>query len=196
MASFFALALVCGFVYVAITQPWWVSLCLLIGMVGAYEKLAKGVIKPDEAPNLDMQRFGVAPTPAPSAQSGDKPSAFFHWPGGGYEFGIAGTSFYQPALKKIAGDHGAQIARVNTVAQLVPDPDNPYDNKAVRIDIRGMTVGHLSREDARSFRRRLGAKKMGMVTTTCDAEVWGGNSDRHGKEWGYGVKLDIKPFGW
>lgn len=191
MASFFTLAAFCGFVWVVITQPWWVTLLLVIVGAVAFDKsgAAKGT---EPAPNLDMQRFGVKPTPAQAAA----PSGLFHWPGDGYEFAIVGASFYQDALKTIAGEHSGKMARVSTIAHLVPDPDNPYDDKAIRIDIRGMTVGHLSREDARSFRRRLGGKKLVPVTTTCDAEVWGGNTDRHGKEWGYGVKLDIKPFGW
>jgi hypothetical protein len=37
-------------------------------------------------------------------------------------------------------------------AILTLENDNPYDRNAVRVDIDGLTVGHLSRSDARRFR--------------------------------------------
>ena len=42
-----------------------------------------------------------------------------------------------------------------TTAVLVLDDDNPYDNKAVRVEIDGYLVGHLSRENARQYRKKL-----------------------------------------
>ena len=80
-------------------------------------------------------------------------------------------------------------------ALLIPDNGNKYDDKAVRVDIEGMTVGHLSREDARSFRRRLGAKKLTGQITSCKAIVCGGGV-RNGEKWKYGVSLNIKEFSW
>jgi hypothetical protein len=38
-------------------------------------------------------------------------------------------------------------------ARLVPEADNLYDDEAVRVEIDGRKVGHLSRADARRFRR-------------------------------------------
>jgi hypothetical protein len=37
-------------------------------------------------------------------------------------------------------------------ARLVPEADNPYDDHAVRVEIVGRKVGHLSRADARRYR--------------------------------------------
>lgn len=199
--GFIALLLILFAVGFAITEPWWKTLGAAI-IIGGIWKAWKE--RPPQSPpqSFDQERYGITPAPPPTpkpktALTSAPTGEFFHWPEiGGFDYSIVGTSFYQDALQKIAGDHTGKMARVRTIAHLVPDPKNPHDDKAVRVDIAGHTVGHLSREDARSFRRRLGAKKIGPNTTTCGAEVWGGNVDRHGKEWGYGAKLDIKPFEW
>lgn len=107
-----------------------------------------------------------------------------------FDFPIVGESHYQEALARLVseGEH-----RFFTAA-LIPETDNPYDRSAVRVDINGMTVGHLSAENARSFRRRLASKKLGGQTTTCGAKIYGGGSSDTGKEKSFGVWLDLKPF--
>lgn len=120
----------------------------------------------------------------------------FVWPSlENYEFEIVGESFHQPALRSIAGDHGVDAANLLKTAILIPDDKNPHDNKAVKVMIDGYHVGHLSRDDARSYRRRLAAKKQGMVAAQCGAMVTGGFVMKDGKRASYGVVLDIKPFG-
>jgi hypothetical protein len=117
------------------------------------------------------------------------------WPPlGEYDFDVVGEGFCQPQLEAMAGDHGTNSAEVYTTAYLVPDDQNSHDDKAVRVDIGGFTVGHLSREDARSFRKRLSAKKMSGATTSCKAVIMGGFTNRAGEKASYGVRLDIKPF--
>lgn len=118
-----------------------------------------------------------------------------HWPeSGGCDFNVVGESYYQPALAKIAGDHGEKGCRKMCVATMVLEDDNPYDNKAVRVDVDGMTVGHLSREDARSYRRRLGSMGLTGETMTCAARIGGGRLLDDGQRTRYGIWLDIKPF--
>lgn len=180
-------------------MSWWMWLIIILVALVPFQKHVDALNRQLAEKNKDkaQRRARPAEESAASPLSATSECTLYHWPAlGAFEYNIVGTSFYQAALKKIAGDHANTIARVNTVAHLIPDPTNPHDDKAVRVDIGGQTVGHLSRDDARSFRRRLGAKKLGPVATSCDAEVWGGNVDRNGKQWGYGVKLDIKPFGW
>lgn len=111
-----------------------------------------------------------------------------------FEAAVVGESHYQRALREIAGDHGDDAADLTTTAVLIPDDKNPHDNKAVRVEIDGRVVGHLSRDDARTYRRRLGSKKVGMVPASCGALVMGGFIGRDGKRASYGVLLDIKPF--
>ncbi len=111
-----------------------------------------------------------------------------------FEFEIVGESNYQKALKRIAGAHGDEAANVHVIALIVPENSNKHDDMAVRVDVSGDTVGYLSRDDARSFRRRLAAKKIGIQPTRCAALICGGFKARSGQRASYGVKLDIKPF--
>jgi len=124
----------------------------------------------------------------------------FRWSdGGNFNFEVVGESFYQKDLKILAGEHKEGGCRVYGTAVLVPEDDNPHDNKAVAVYVKtaenqpGRQVGHLSRRDARSFRRRLGAKKLAGQRTLCDAVIVGGRLKK-GIRQSYGVWLDMKPF--
>lgn len=133
------------------------------------------------------------PSTEPPPKQKAKTVAAFHWPCPEDSAGadVVGESNYQRALEKLAGEHGPRGASTKCTAWLVPEDDNPYDNKAVRVDIEGHTVGYLDRDEARTFRRRLGAKKLTGQPTTCDAVIRGGY-ERNGKKMSYGVSLEIK----
>ena len=121
--------------------------------------------------------------------------AVMHWPSlGNFEFEVVGESNYQNEIRSIVGDHGDESPPGQYIAKLIPENDNKFDNLAVRVDINEMTVGYLSKEDARSFRRRLSAKKHSGKVTTCDAGVTGGFLMKDGNRANYGVSLDLKPF--
>jgi hypothetical protein len=68
--------------------------------------------------------------------------------GGDIDIEIVGESFNQDALWRIAGVKRGQPVRHRTVAVLVPEPHNPYDSNAIRVDIDGLQVGHLSASNA------------------------------------------------
>ena len=114
---------------------------------------------------------------------------------GDFEFDVVGESFYQDNLRKFAGVHGDEPANEEVDAYIVPDNDNEYDDKAVAIYVNGHKVAHMSRTDARKFRRRLSSKKLGGATTQCKAIITGGGlQKRSGQRYDYGISLDIKPF--
>lgn len=120
--------------------------------------------------------------------------AAHHWQDGrNFDFQVVGESFYQSHLSTLVGSASGQWVEVPHVATLVPEDDNAHDKSAVGIYIEGKPVGYLSRDDARSFRRRLGAKKLSGMPTTCDAIIKGGGSVK-GKTAAFGVWLDMKPF--
>jgi hypothetical protein len=58
-----------------------------------------------------------------------------------------GTSHYQEALSDITGRQRDEEVRIEKVAVLVPEPDNPYDPQAIAVRIEGRLVGYLSREE-------------------------------------------------
>lgn len=113
----------------------------------------------------------------------------FEWPKlDNFEVGAVGESHYQQTLTTLI-EQGIEHQAV-----LYPDDDNEYDNKAVAVFISGLLVGYLDRDEARSFRRRLGSKKLTGQATRCHAHLTGGHVMRNGDKASIGVALDIKPF--
>ena len=71
---------------------------------------------------------------------------------------VAGESQYQESLRQICGRKGDEAIRLEGKrAMLVPEPDNPHDPCAVRVEIDGMTVGYMSRGNARRYHKRVAA---------------------------------------
>jgi len=104
---------------------------------------------------------------------------------------IMGESHYQDNLEDICGGRTEEGANIITQAALVLDDDNPYDSKAVRVDIGSRTVGHLTKTHARDYRRNLMKAGHPRVQAICKARIVGG-WDRGGGNAGYfGVKLDL-----
>lgn len=68
---------------------------------------------------------------------------------------VVGESNYQPALRAICGTKVGEAVRFECFAALVPEPDNPYDSNAVRVEIQGKLVGYLSRADAEELNEAI-----------------------------------------
>lgn len=123
------------------------------------------------------------------------PANVYTWPElGEFDFDIVGESHYRSNLRKIAGEHGPDGPDVIFTAYIVPEDNNEFDDKAVRVDAEGMTIGYFDRDAARSFRRRLGAQKLTGQTTSCKATLKGGHLLDNGRKAHYGVLLDIENF--
>ena len=121
----------------------------------------------------------------------EPPQPRHHWThDGNFEFDVVGESFYQQSIRTLAQRHAA----ADQVTAILWPQGNEHDQLAVGVYIDGLKVGHLSREDARSFRRRLGAKKLGTAVTSCPAMFTGGHEIEPGKYAMTGVQLDMKPF--
>ena len=115
----------------------------------------------------------------------------FVWPGpGDFDVEVVGESNYQAAIGVAAGVESGDPL----LADLVPEDGNPHDSRAVRVDLLGRTVGYLSRDDARAFRRRLSSRKLTGKVTRCAAEITGGGQTRDGRKLYFGVRLDMRPF--
>ena len=145
---------------------------------------------------LGKLRSPARPRRAPSSskQSASLLSPF-QWPSlGQFEFEVVGEAQYQEVIQRLAGDHGTNPADAEYEAELVPEDENRYDPKAVAVRIQGERVAYFSRDDARSFRRRLGQRRLSGQITKCRACLAGGGTRRNGEKLFYGVKLDIKPF--
>lgn len=101
-----------------------------------------------------------------------------------YLVDIVGEQSYQANLRKIAGPKQEKSKYVEVMARVVSEPFNAYDKNAVKIEINGLTVGYLSRDDA-----KLLADK--VINKTVPALINGGWLDND-SEGSYGVKLGIQ----
>lgn len=164
-----------------------IVLLIVLAVFGFVAWEAISGIKPVIRPPVRKGRT-ARPSPGPVLQE-------FHWEGtGDFEFEIVGESHYQETLARLAGERGTQSVERRYKAKLVLEDHNLHDPKAVAVRIDNETVGYLSREDARSYRRRLGQKRLSGINATCDAIIVGGGTRRDGERLFYGVKLDMKPF--
>ena len=75
---------------------------------------------------------------------------------------VVGESYYQPALRRaargqVAGSTFEQMIPADV--RLVPEPSNPYDLNAVRVEARTEfgfeLVGHIARDDAPDYQKVL-----------------------------------------
>ena len=111
---------------------------------------------------------------------------------GAYRVDVAGESFYEESFAALCGERTIEGVRIEVRAQLILEDDNPHDKHAVRVTIQGLQVGHLSREDARAFRRcvRYGSLSEHEVFE-CAGLICGGWDHGPGDVGNFGVRLDL-----
>jgi len=105
---------------------------------------------------------------------------------GEFDLAVVGESHYQKALDEICGGKTEEGHQRNIEAQLIPEPKNPHDKNAVRVEIAGQTVGYLSQGKALRYAEAFGPK----TVTACGALITGGWK-RKDSEGSYGVSLDL-----
>ncbi len=114
---------------------------------------------------------------------------------GDFDMEVVGESHYQKNFEFICGPRSKNGEERKVEAALVPDPKNLFDPNAVRVEVQGRIVGHLSREIAKNFRELL--HKFGIPADTIllvDAEIRGGWKRSDDDEGNYGIRLDM-PMG-
>lgn len=101
--------------------------------------------------------------------------------------GVVGESYYQEALRLVAGGRVIDASfedHLPVVAVLVPEPENPWDENAVRVDVlmgsRTLKVGYLSRGWAEEYQPELLKFRAEGVLGTCPARVTGGGEKYYG----------------
>lgn len=110
---------------------------------------------------------------------------------GTYALDVVGESNYQAALESICGGRSISSQGKKVEATLIHEDDNPYDDQAISVSIQGKTVGHLTRNDARKYRKQLKQAGYPGITAKCSAMIVGG-WDRGGGDRGhFGVRLDL-----
>ncbi len=85
-----------------------------------------------------------------------------------------GESHYQDALLAVVGGRTRHSVEHTCLAELCPEPTNPYDDEAIAVQIGGQCVGYLSRADARTFRPLVDSAIASAGRATVEACVRGG----------------------
>jgi len=111
---------------------------------------------------------------------------------GDYDQEVVGESFYQKALNKICGGKSKDGHKKEVVAVLICDDKNKYDSEAVRVDVLGKPVGHLSKSEARVFRKRLIQIDKEGAVVQCGGLIVGGWKRGLFDKGSYGIKLDLE----
>jgi hypothetical protein len=87
---------------------------------------------------------------------------------------VVGESNYQTALWAATGvENRGQRVGVECIAELVPEPDNPHDPRAIMVRVDGQCVGYLSRGVARRYGKRVREMRAAGQPTICDAFIGG-----------------------
>jgi hypothetical protein len=103
---------------------------------------------------------------------------------------IVGESYHQDALFELCGGRRTYGGvEVKAVAELVPDPDNPYDPKAVEVRIDDLAVGHIRHEDLEWLWPEIEDALDLHGLATCRAEIRGGWDRGRGDIGLFGVVL-------
>lgn len=96
---------------------------------------------------------------------------------GDQRIAAVGESFYQPALLAICSARAGEEVGHECIAVLVLEPDNPHDANAVRVEVDGRQVAHLSRPDALIYRPALRAAATAGLVIVCPAFIAGRGRD-------------------
>ncbi len=115
------------------------------------------------------------------------------------ELKVVGESHYQENLLAVIGhpDLASERVRVDMSAVLMPEVDNPHDANAISVDVNGLKVGYLSREDARQYRPGLLAlqKRVGKPIALAGVIVGGGMREDGVGQLGVFLRHDPHDFG-
>jgi hypothetical protein len=131
------------------------------------------------------------PTGPASPPASDVPMLTVLAGGGEFALAVVGESFYRGNFERLCGRTPDGVDNFAVTAVLVCESDNAHHSEAVRIDIGGLAVGHLTRAKARTYRARLGDHGLGNGPWACQGVIRGG-WDRGGDDRGdYGIWLDL-----
>jgi hypothetical protein len=161
------------------------NIAIIIVALLALYYLIKGA--PKAKPLVLERPAGGSYTPVPEGEP------VRHWRDAGrFNLEVVGESRYRDTVRALAGEHGGSKADARHKALLLPDDDNPYEDKAVAIFLSGEMVGYLAPKDALALRAMLKREDLEGKLTSCDAAVRGGGT-WEGKQLAYSVWLDLDP---
>jgi hypothetical protein len=116
---------------------------------------------------------------------------------GHHRLAVVGESHYQDAIWRQAGAARGAEVRCESIAILVPEPENPFDPDAIAVVLPAGKAGYLSREDAAQYLpglRALMAKHGAPIAVRC-VIIGGGYNGQQAKMLGVWLDHDPADFG-
>lgn len=114
---------------------------------------------------------------------------FVQWRDDSYPMEAVGESHYQEALENICGGHSRYGHEFECIAILAPEPENRFDSNAVKVSIKGKTVGYLSRQQAGRVSSAM--RELNLLQAGCRAKINGGWRTNQYDSGYFGVRLSI-----
>lgn len=130
---------------------------------------------------------GRGPQRATAEQTGLQPVPLQ----GGFDVEVVGESNYQDALAAACGGRQKDGVNYDCTAVLRPEPSNPYDANAIRVEINGRLVGYLNRHAAKAYKPVADRLAADGKVGTCQALIVGGWDRGRGDTGHFGVRLDL-----
>lgn len=89
-------------------------------------------------------------------------------------FDVVGENFRELHISKVIGGRPTRDQEIvwEGVAELVPEPDNPHDSKAVSVRVNGLIVGYLDREAARDYFTPLARFTRSGIVPEVNVRIW------------------------
>lgn len=137
----------------------------------------------------------VAPTPTPAPKpAGPAPSlGNVVWKRASFPFEAVGESNYRAAFVSICGKRTADGHDAEFDALLEPEPTNRFDKNAIKVMIKGQTVGYLPRDQAVRVGEQM--REAGFSALRCKARIQGGWYEDADDQGDFGVRLAMPKAG-
>jgi hypothetical protein len=134
--------------------------------------------------------LGQPRQPPPPPEAGPQPVARWR------NVQVVGESHYQDALWAATGlENTGRRVDVECIAELIPEPDNPHDPRAIKVEVGARCVGYLSRGVARRYGKRIREMRADSQPTICDAFIGGLVDGDENPNLGITLKLPVHEGG-
>lgn len=110
---------------------------------------------------------------------------------GHYDLDVVGLSHCQKRLKSLCGGYSIKGSHHEVVAKLHYENGNTDDSNAIRVVVNGGTIGYLSHENAKLYRKAIETAGKEGIVVSCKARIAAGRRIWFFKKPDFGVWLDL-----
>lgn len=108
-----------------------------------------------------------------------------------FDIKVIGASNYQDYLGFLSRSYSKRGCDRELIAKLHYENGNPYDCNAIRVVVSGRTVGYLSPEDSKRYRKKIERADVDGIIVSCKAIIVGGERIGLFKKSEFSLHLDL-----